>query len=75
MVFFYTIIIFEFDQSKRQANLVKHGIDFIDAQQLWNDPNLLEISAKTIDEPRALLIGRINKKILVWCYDLSRRQY
>ena len=56
------MIIFKFDQSKSQANLVKYGIDFIDAQQLWNDLNLLEISAKTIDEPRSLLIGRINNK-------------
>ena len=28
----------------------------------WNDPNLLEIPAKTIDGPRSLLIGRINNR-------------
>ncbi len=56
------MIIFEFDQNKSQANLAKHGIDFIDAQQLWNDPYLLEIPAKTIDEPRSVIIGRINNK-------------
>ena len=52
----------EFDESQSQANLVKHGINFIDAQLLWNDPRLLEIPAKTEDEPRYLVIGLINGK-------------
>ena len=56
------MMIFEFDEAKSQANLLKHGIDFVDAQALWNDPGLLEIPAKTEDEPRYLMIGRINKK-------------
>ena len=51
---------FEFDESKSQANLSKHGINFIDAQLLWEDPRLLEIPAKTEDEPRFLVIGLIN---------------
>jgi len=53
---------FEFDETKSQANLEKHGIDFIDAQALWNDPMLLEIPAKTVDEPRYLIIGVINSQ-------------
>jgi Uncharacterized protein conserved in bacteria len=53
---------FEFDETKSQANLEKHGIDFINAQALWNDPMLLEIPAKTVDEPRYLIIGVINSK-------------
>lgn len=53
---------FEFDESKSQANLSKHGINFVDAQLLWNDPRLLEIPAKTEDEPRYLAIGLINGK-------------
>jgi len=53
---------FEFDESKSQANLSKHGIDFVDAQALWNDPRLLEIPAKTEDEPRSLVVGLINGK-------------
>ena len=53
---------FEFDQSKSESNLVKHGIDFIEAQLLWNDSDLLEIPAKTMDEPRFLVIGMIERK-------------
>lgn len=53
---------FEFDRSKSQINQAKHGIDFIKAQQLWNDPDLLEIPAKMSDEPRHLVIGKISQQ-------------
>jgi len=56
------VITFEFNERKSQVNLLKHGINFIDAQVLWDDPRLLEIPAKTEDEPRYLLIGLINGK-------------
>lgn len=56
------MITFEFDEAKSQANLQKHGINFIDAQALWDDSRLLEIPAKTEDEPRYLMIGLINGK-------------
>jgi len=57
---FYTT--FEFDERKSQANAKKHGIDFTEAQELWSDPDLIEIPAKTVDEPRFLVIGRIRGK-------------
>ncbi len=53
---------FEFDEAKSAANLVKHGIDFVHAQRLWHDGRLLEIPARTTDEPRLLVIGRIDGK-------------
>ncbi len=53
---------FEFDSQKSQSNLEKHGIDFVEAQLLWLDPYLLEIPAKTVDEPRYLMIGKILDK-------------
>ena len=53
---------FEFDEAKSQANLDKHGIDFVAAQELWKDPLLLEIRAKSEDEQRFLLIGMIGEK-------------
>jgi uncharacterized DUF497 family protein len=40
----------------------KHGIDFIEAQKLWNDPKLLEIPARTQHELRFLVIARIDGK-------------
>jgi uncharacterized DUF497 family protein len=51
---------FEFDAEKRDANRAKHGIDFVEAQSLWNDPMLLEIPAKTEDEPRLPIVGSMS---------------
>ena len=53
---------FEFDPRKSTANLAKHGIDFVEAQRLWEDPDLLEIPARTEDEPRWLIVGRIDSR-------------
>lgn len=55
---------FEFDPSKSAANLEKHGIDFIGAQALWTDADRLEIPARSLDEPRVQVIGRISD--VVW---------
>lgn len=53
---------FEFDPAKSAANQEKHGIDFRRAQALWDDTDLIEIPAKIEDEPRYLVIGRIDGK-------------
>ena len=47
---------------KSASNLSKHGIDFDQAQALWDDPWMLEAPAKTEDEPRFLSIGTIEAK-------------
>ena len=53
---------FEFDPKKSAVNKTKHGIDFREAQALWNDPDLIGIPVKTSDEPRYLVIGKISGK-------------
>ena len=53
---------FEFDDKKSISNLRKHGIDFVRAQELWNDPDLIEVQAKSENEPRFLIIACIAKK-------------
>jgi uncharacterized protein len=53
---------FEFDSKKSQSNKDKHGIDFDQAQVIWEDPDLLEVQAKSDDEPRSLVIGKIGDK-------------
>lgn len=55
-------MVFEFDTNKSKNNKRKHGIDFVEAQVLWEDPDLIEIPAKTVDEPRFMVVGRISKK-------------
>lgn len=64
---------FEFDPEKSAKNKEKHGIDFIEAQSLWDDPDILEIPAKTEDEPRFLVIGRIGSKH--WSAIVTYRNY
>jgi uncharacterized DUF497 family protein len=53
---------FEFDPKKSAANSRKHGIDFLEAQALWADPDRVEIPARTSDEPRSLVVGKIQEK-------------
>lgn len=53
---------FEYDPKKSAANLDKHGISFEGAVSLWDDPDLIEFTAKNIDEPRFLVIGKIGIK-------------
>mgnify|MGYP003625920462 FL=1 len=56
------MIEFEFDTGKSLTNLNKHGIDFVQAQALWSDFNFLEVQARSGDEPRFVVIGRIKDK-------------
>lgn len=53
---------FEFDLKKSDGNKVKHGIDFYEAQALWDDTDFIDIPVKTSDEPRFLVIGKISEK-------------
>ena len=53
---------FEFDEAKSHLNKQKHGIDFVRARALWEDPDLIEIPARTTDEPRFVVIGRIGSR-------------
>ena len=62
---------FEYDPDKNVENKRKHGIDFEEAQQLWADARLVEVPARTTDEPRWLLIGKIDEKH--WSAIITRR--
>lgn len=53
---------FEFDLQKSESNWQKHGINFATAQLLWSDPNRIQIPAKDVDEPRFMIIGKIEQK-------------
>ena len=51
---------FEFDPDKSRSNRDKHGIDFTEAQAIWNDPYFMEIPARITGEPRSMVIGKIS---------------
>ena len=54
---------FEFDPAKSASNRKKHGIDFVEAQRLWLDPERLETKARSLTEPRTQVIGLIGKQL------------
>ena len=64
---------FEFDSRKSRSNRRKHGIDFVEAQALWDDVDLIEIPARTIDESRVLVVGRIDG--LHWSGVITYREH
>lgn len=51
---------FQYDPKKSESNLRKHGIDFEQAQLLWDDPKLVTLKARSEDEVRSLIIARLN---------------
>jgi uncharacterized DUF497 family protein len=53
---------FEFDPKKSKSNFEKHGIDFVVAQEIWQDVDFIEVEAKSADEPRSLVVGKISDK-------------
>ena len=67
---------FEFYLKKNKLNEEKHGIDFEKAQLLWTDPDRIQIPAKTVDETRFMVIGKIDGKhwsaILIFREDTIR---
>jgi uncharacterized DUF497 family protein len=63
---------FEFDSRKSQTNKLKHGIDFTEVQVLWDDPRRIEVPARSDDEPRFLLVGKIAERH--WAVFLTHRR-
>ena len=48
---------FEFDPAKSASNKTKHGLDFVEAQALWSDPELVVLPSQDEKEPRHLAVG------------------
>jgi uncharacterized DUF497 family protein len=63
-------MIFEYDPNKSDVNKQKHGINFEEAQSLRLDPRRIEIDARTVGEPRKLLIATLENEIWSLIYTL-----
>ena len=61
---------FEFDSRNSAANQVKHGIDFVEAQQLWSDPDAIGFPARSDDEERFALLAKLKSRLWVAFYTL-----
>ena len=57
---------FEWDDSKEQENITKHGVSFETACMVFQDPRriILEDIKHSIDEERFFAIGVVDEKIL-----------
>lgn len=66
------MIVFEYDPEKSELNAEKHGMDFEQAQMIWDDPDALEIPAISTQEPRVLVIGKVGSKH--WSAIITYRQ-
>jgi hypothetical protein len=62
---------FEFDPEKSVANREKHGIDFQQAQAIWDDADYIAIPLMTTDEVRFMVIGMFEGK--VWSVIITYR--
>ena len=62
---------FEFDPAKSAANKVKHGIDFVVAQELWQDADAIGGGANSLAEVRWMLIAKREGKL--WAAICTRR--
>ncbi|MCB1358830.1 MAG: BrnT family toxin [Maritimibacter sp.] len=54
---------FEYDPAKSAGNAEKHGIDFEAAQEIWSDGIAVVVDARSVTEPRSIIIGRIGAKL------------
>ena len=63
---------FEFDFHKSEKNRLKHGITLAEARVLWEVPGV-EISARTIGEPRFLRISPWNDSFYSCVFTLRGR--
>ena len=62
---------FEWDEAKRQSNLEKHGVDFIDAALVLADaPLILEDTRRDYGEQRCLALGEKNGLLFVVAFTL-----
>ena len=58
---------FEWDENKNKSNIEKHGIDFNDAKEIFNDKNRTnsEDNRQDYGEKRWVSIGKMYKAIIV----------
>jgi hypothetical protein len=53
---------FEWDEQKRESNIAKHGIDFLDARQLFDGRRVLETESPYVEEKRFITVGLLDER-------------
>lgn len=58
-------MIFEWDEKKRLQNLVKHGIDFQEAEELFSSPMVIRVDTrKNYGESRHIGLGLVKCRVI-----------
>jgi uncharacterized DUF497 family protein len=67
---------FEWDEAKRQANITKHDVDFLEAMELLADaPVMLDDSRKDYGERRCQAVGSGDGKMLVVIFTIREGSF
>lgn len=67
---------FEWHEAKRQTNIRKHGIDFVDVIRLFDgEAMLLEYSRFSYDEDRFWLVGFLGNVLVIVTYTVCCTQH
>jgi uncharacterized protein len=61
---------FEYDSEKSESNHKKHGLNFAEAQALWDDPSHIIVPARSITEERYALVGKLNESLWTCIFTL-----
>lgn len=64
---------FDYDSEKSKSNRKKHGIDFVEAQYLWDDPTHIIVPARSFTEERYALIGNFNQSLWTCIFTLREK--
>lgn len=61
---------FEWDAIKAASNIIKHGVSFEEAIEVFYDPNALEDvdAAHSVEETRLFIIGLSSRRLLFIVY-------
>jgi uncharacterized protein len=54
---------FEYDPEKNASNLERHGIDFVEAQDLWDVAHVVIPAGERIREQRHALVGKLEGRL------------
>ena len=64
---------YEWDEAKRLSNLVKHGLDFLDAWRVFASAHLVVPSVKSGAERRVLAVGMVENCLVSVIYTLRAK--
>ena len=69
-------MLFEWDETKRQTNLEKHGLDFRDSRLIFDGRDAVHVPAVYQEEARFVSIAAIGEKFytVVWTWRADSRR-